>query len=315
MSPATDVIPVKKTKMQRFWLEMWNTRYLHLLALPALVYLAIFQYGPMYGVLMAFQNFRARDGIWGSEWVGFAQFQRFFDHPFFWRIISNTVILNVYQLIFVFPLPILFALFLNEVRNQRIKRTVQTVSYLPNFISMPAIIGMMVMFVSPTHGFINHFIEWLGFESIHFMASPGWFRPLFVMSEIWAGLGWSAIIYIAALAGVNPELYESAVIDGASRIRMMIHISIPSIAPTIIILFLLNVGTIMSLGHEKALLMQNPLNLETGEIISTFVFRRGIEGPDHSFATAVHVFQSVINITILMTANQISRRVSETSLW
>jgi len=314
--PTANVVHTEKpSRMRRFGREMWNTRYLHLLALPALVYLAIFQYGPMYGVLMAFQNFRARDGIWGSEWVGFAQFQRFFDHPFFWRIISNTVILNVYQLIFVFPLPILFALLLNEVRNQKIKRTVQTVSYLPNFISMPAIIGMMIMFVSPTHGFINQFITWLGFESIHFMANPGWFRPLFVMSEIWAGLGWSAIIYIAALAGVNPELYESAVIDGASRVRMMIHISIPSIAPTIIILFLLNVGTIMSLGHEKALLMQNPLNLETGEIISTFVFRRGVEGPDHSFATAVHVFQSVINIIILMTANQISRRVSETSLW
>jgi len=314
MTPIA-VVPQKKNRMQRFWIEMWKTRYLHLLALPGLVYLAIFQYGPMYGILMAFQNFRARDGIWGSEWVGFAQFQRFFDHPHFWRLISNTIMLNVYQLIFVFPLPILFALLLNEVRNQYVKRTVQTVSYLPNFISMPAIIGMMIMFVSPTHGFINHFIQWLGFEPIHFMASPGWFRPLFVMSEIWAGLGWSAIIYIAALAGVSPELYESAVIDGASRTKMMWHISIPSIAPTIIILFLLNVGSIMSLGHEKALLMQNALNLETGEIISTFIFRRGIEGPDHSFATAIHMFQSVINITILMTANQISRKVSETSLW
>jgi len=269
----------------------------------------------MYGILMAFQNFRARDGIWGSEWVGLLHFRRFIEHPHFWRLISNTVTLNVYQLLFVFPLPILFALFLNEVRNQYVKRTVQTVSYLPNFISMPAIIGMMIMFVSPTHGFINHFIVWLGFEPIHFMASPGWFRPLFVISEVWAGLGWSAIIYIAALAGVNPELYESAVIDGASRTKMMWHISIPSIAPTIIILFILNVGTIMSLGHENALLMQNALNMETGDIISTFIFRRGIEGPDHSFATAVHVFQSTINIIILMTANQISRRVSETSLW
>ncbi|MCL2571769.1 MAG: ABC transporter permease subunit [Defluviitaleaceae bacterium] len=307
--------PAVSARLRNYGLQMWKARFIYLLALPGIVYLAIFQYGPMYGVLMAFQNFRPRDGIMGSQWVGLANFQRFFDHPHFWRLISNTVILNVYQLLFVFPLPIIFALLLNELRGKRFKKTVQTVSYLPNFISMPAIIGMMIMFVSPTDGFVNRIIVSLGGEAVHFMARPEWFRPLFIISEIWTTLGWAAIIYIAALAGVNPELYESAVIDGASRLKMMRHISIPSIAPTIIILFLLNVGTIMSLGHEKALLMQNSLNLETGEIISTFVFRRGLESLDYSFATAVQFFNSIINIAILTIANTISRRVSETSLW
>ena len=298
-----------------FAYSMYRTRYLHLLALPGLIYLAIFQYGPMYGVLMAFQNFRPRDGIWGSQWVGFEQFLRFFRHPHFWRLIQNTLIINIYQLLFVFPIPIIFALLLNELRVQYFKRIVQTISYLPNFISLPAIIGMMVMFLSPTDGFINRIIEFFGGDAVHFMAQPEWFRPLYILSDIWTTMGWSAIIYIAALSGVNPELYESAVIDGASRIRMIFAISIPAIAPTIITLLLLNIGTIMSLGSEKVLLMQNPLNYSTSDVISTFVYRRGLEQLEYSFATAVSVFNSIINIMILVTANKVARKVSETSLW
>ena len=305
----------RNSALNNFALKMYETRYLHLLALPGLIYLAIFQYGPMYGVLMAFQNFRPRDGIWGSQWVGFEQFLRFFRHPHFWRLIQNTLIINIYQLIFVFPVPIIFALLLNELRGQYFKRTVQTISYLPNFISLPAIIGMMVMFLSPTDGFINRIIEFFGGSAVHFMAQPEWFRPLYILSDIWTTMGWSAIIYIAALSGVNPELYESAVIDGASRLRMMFAISIPAIAPTIITLLLLNIGTIMSLGSEKVLLMQNPLNYSTSDVISTFVYRRGLEQLEYSFATAVSVFNSVINIVILITANKVARKVSETSLW
>ena len=302
-------------RLKNFGIAMWRTRWLHVLALPGLIYLAIFQYAPMYGVLMAFQNFRTRDGVWGSEWVGLDQFRRFFDHPFFWQLIRNTLAINIYQLIFFFPLPIIFALLLNEVRPMFFKRTVQTVSYLPNFISTVAIVGMLIMFLSPTDGFINRIIVFFGGNTIHFMARPEWFRPLFIFVDIWSGLGWGAIIYIAALAGVNPELYESAVLDGASRIKMMRHISIPGIAPTIIILLLLRLGQMMSLGHEQVLLMQNALNMQTSEVISTFIFRRGLEFNDFSFAQAVSVFNSLINIVILVIANQISRKVSETSLW
>jgi putative aldouronate transport system permease protein len=264
---------------------------------------------------MAFQRFRPRDGILGSEWVGLDNFIRFFNYPYFWRLIQNTLIINVYQLLFVFPVPIIFALLLNELRNEYFKRTVQTVSYLPHFISTPAIIGMMVMFLSPTDGFINRIIVFFGGTPFYFMAQPEWFRFLYIVSDIWTTMGWSAIIYIAALSSVNPELYESAVLDGASRVKMMRHISIPSIAPTIIILFLLSVGKILSLGHEKILLMQNSLTYSTSEVISTFVYRRGLEQLDYSFATAVSVFNSIINIIILIMANSISRKVSETSLW
>ena len=302
-------------RLKKFGMDMWRTRWLHVMALPGLIYLAIFQYGPMYGVLMAFQNFRAVDGIWGSQWIGFEQFRRFFNHPFFAQLIANTLIINVYQLVFFFPLPIIFALLLNEVRGSLFKRSVQTVSYLPNFISTVAIVGMLIMFLSPTDGFINRIVFFFTGDTIHFMARPEWFRALYIFVDIWSGLGWGAIIYIAALAGVNPELYESAVLDGAGRIKMMRHISIPSIAPTIIILLLLRLGQMMSLGHEQVLLMQNPLNMQYSEVISTFVFRRGLEFNDFSFAQAVSVFNSGINIVILVCANAISRKVSETSLW
>lgn len=294
---------------------MYRARYLQLLILPGLVYFIIFQYGPMYGVLMAFQNYRPRLGISGSEWIGFTQFIKFFNHPHFGRLIINTLAINILQIIFVFPVPIIFALLLNELRGKYFKRTVQTISYLPHFISLPAIIGMLTMFLSPTDGIINRIIVNLGGTPIYFLAMPEWFRPLYILSDVWTTTGWSAIIYIAALSNVNQELYEVAGLDGASRLKMMWHISLPSIAPTIIILFLLNIGKIMSLGHEKVLLMQNPFTYETSEVISTFVYKRGLEQAEYSFSTAVSVFNSVINIIILVMANSVSRKVSETSLW
>lgn len=264
---------------------------------------------------MAFQDYKPKLGIWGSPWVGFDQFIKFFNHPHFWRLISNTFIINIYQLIFVFPIPIIFALLLNEIRHSFVKRSVQTISYLPHFISLPAIIGMMVMFLSPTDGVVNRIIESLGGSSIYFMVEPSWFRPLYILSDIWTSTGWGAIIYIAALSGVSLELYESASLDGATRLQLMRHVSLPTIMPTIIIMLLLNIGKIMSLGSEKVLLMQNPLNYDTSDVISTFVYRRGLEQFEYSFSTAVSVFNSLINIVLLFAANGVAKKVSETSLW
>jgi putative aldouronate transport system permease protein len=311
-----DMWPEKlRERIKKMARQFWRTRYLQLLLLPGVAYFIIFQYGPMYGVQIAFRDFRIARGIQNSDWVGFMHFERFFTHPHAWRVIRNTIVLNLQLLIIVFPLPIFFALLLNEVRSVHYKRMVQTISYLPNFIALPAIIGMMVMMTSPTFGMINVMIENLGFDRIFFMAREDWFRPLYLISEVWTTLGWSAIIYIAALAGVNTELYESAAIDGASRWRMMFAISLPSIAPTIIILLLLRIGNIMSLGTEKALLMQTSLNIETSDIISTFVYRRGIENFEHSFSAAVAVFNSIINMTLLISANRIARKITDTSLW
>lgn len=296
--------------------DIARTKYLQLLALPGIIYFIIFQYVPMYGVIIAFKNYRIQDGIWGSQWVGLQYFFKFFNHPNFWRLIWNTLILNIYHLIFVFPIPIAFALLLNEVRNKFYKRFVQTVSYLPHFISLPAIIGILVMFLSPTDGVINGILQKVfGMEPIYFMAEPGWFRPLYILSDIWTGIGWGAIIYIAALSNVNQELYESATIDGATRLRMIWSISIPSIAPTIIIMLLLQIGKLMSLGADKVLLMQSPLTYETSDVISTFVYRRGLQYAEYSFTTAVSVFNSIINIIILTIANTVTRKVSENSLW
>jgi len=304
-----------KSRFKNLMIQIYKTRYLQLLALPGLVYFIIFQYIPMYGILMAFQNYKIRNGIWGREWVWFVQFIKFFKHPYFFRLIRNTVLINVYQIIFVFPIPIIVALLLNEIKNKFYKRFVQTVSYLPHFISLPAIIGMMVMMLSPNGGMVNNIIQALGGEPIYFLTEPGWFRPLYIISDIWTSTGWSAIIYIAALSNVNQELYESATIDGAKRWQKMIHISVPAISPTIIIMLLLNIGKLLSLGAEKVLLLQTPLTYETSEVISTFVYQRGLVYSEYSFSTAVSVFNSVINIMLLYIANTIARKLTETSLW
>ncbi len=302
--------------IHKLWKDIMRTKHLQLLALAGFIYYIIFHYIPMYGVIIAFKDYRIQDGIMGSDWVGLEHFIRFFNHPNFWRLVRNTILLNFLNLIFVFPIPIIFALFLNEIRNIYYKKFVQTVSYLPHFISLPAIIGMLVMFLSPTDGVINMTLKNVfGIEPIYFMVLEGWFRPLYILSEIWTGVGWGAIIYIAALSNVGQELYEAATIDGATRLQMIWHVSLPSIQPTIIIMLLLSIGKMMSLGAEKVLLMQTPLTYETSDVISTFVYRRGLQYAEYSFTTAVTVFNSIINIILLTFANSITRKVTENSLW
>lgn len=305
--------PLRSRK--RFLVRFMRDKYLHLLVLPAILYFILFSYVPMYGLIVAFKDFSFTKGILGSHWVGFSHFESFFDSIFFYRLIKNTVVLSVTTLIFSFPVPIIFALLLNEVRFKKFRNIIQTISYFPHFVSIVIVVGMMHILLSPESGLINVFLEMLGFEPIAFMQSSGWFRPLYVLSAIWQGFGWSSIIFLAALSSVTPELYEAAQIDGAGRFKQALHISIPAIMPIIIILFILQVGGIMEVGYEKILLMYNPGIYEVSDVISTYVYRKSILGGEYSFGTAIGLFNNIINFILIVIVNFISKRVSSVSLW
>jgi len=268
----------------------------------------------MFGMLISFQNYNAIKGILGSDWVGFKHFYAFLEDPYFWKLVRNTVVLNVYMIIFFFPMPILLALMLNEVKHLRFKKFVQTVSYLPHFLSTVVVCGMLVNFL--THeGMINQLIVFLGGTPIQFLMKPEWFRTIYVTSEIWQGIGWGSIVYLAALTGIDPDQYEAARIDGANRWKQMLYVALPGIAPVITIMFLLNLGTILSIGFEKILLLYTGPTYETADVISTYVYRRGLINADFSYAAAVNMFQSVIILIFITLSNYVARKVSDTSLW
>lgn len=298
-------------RMKKTFLKNWP---LYVFLIPAFLYFTIFHYVPMYGVQIAFKNFYASDGIWGSPWVGFDHFERFFNSYYFWRLIKNTLILSLYQLV-LFPLPIILALSLNELKNGAFKKWSQTLTYAPHFISVVVVVGMIVIFLDPINGLVNRIVIMFGGEAIPFLTSPKWFRHVFVWSGVWQTLGWGSIIYLAALAGVNPELHEAAEIDGATRLQRIFHINIPSILPTIVVLLILNIGSFMSVGFEKVLLMQNDLNAATSDVIQTFVYQTGLLEGQYSFAAAIGLFDSVINIALLITFNYVARKTTDNSLW
>ncbi|MCL2362212.1 MAG: ABC transporter permease subunit [Defluviitaleaceae bacterium] len=310
-----DAMPKVKRKgkgVLAYLKENWD---LYVMLVPAVAFIAIFAYWPMYGVLMAFQNFNPFQGIFGSPWVGLAHFERFFGTPTAMRIIMNTVILSVQTLIFTFPAPIILAIMLHYCISKRFSRIVQSATYFPFFIATVVLVGMMHLFFSPSVGIVNHALEALGGQRIVFMADAAWFRPLFVGSRVWQGTGFGAIIFIAALAGVDPTLYEAATIDGASKWNRIRHIDLPTIMPTIIIMLILSLGSIMSVGFEQVFLMQNPRNTEVSEIIATYVYRMGLMEGRFSFAAAVGLFNSVVNFVLLIIVNFIAKKVSSTSLW
>lgn len=294
--------------------RIWRHRQLYLLMLPAFLYVLIFCYGPMYGLQIAFKNYRMSLGVMNSPWVGFKHFESFFNSYSFLSLLKNTFGLSLYSFLVGFPIPIIVALIINEL-NGKFKKTVQTVLYAPHFISTVVIVAMMMTMFSPSTGLVNVVLKALGFKSIYFFGSPDYFRHLYVWSGIWQGMGWSAIIYIAALSGVDPCLHEAASIDGASRLQRITKINIPSIMPTIVIMLILQMGKIASVGYEKVFLMQTHLNLDTSEVISTFVYKRGIIKSNYSFSAAVGLFDNVINVTMLLIANQISKKVTENSLF
>jgi putative aldouronate transport system permease protein len=289
-------------------------RSLWIIALPGIAWYAIFAYGPMGGLLMAFENYSPARGLFGGPWVGFKWFSQFFQSQFALQLIRNTLLISVYSIIFSFPVPIILAIMLNEIRSSGYKRFAQSVSYLPHFISTVIVVGMMANFLAPD-GLINNVISILGGQRRQFMAMPQWFRFLYIGSGIWQNAGWNSIIYLAAIAGINAELYEAATVDGASRFRQIFCVTLPCILPTIVILFIMSAGSLLSVGYEKIILMYNTATYETADVINTYVYRRGIGGGEFSFGAAVGMFQSVVNMIVIVSANAISRKVSETSLW
>ena len=288
--------------------------WLYIFVIPMLLWFLIFHYAPMGGIIIAFKRYTGAKSIWESRWVGLKWFIDFFESPNAWRVIRNTLVLSLYSLL-TFPLPILLALIFNEVHSAKYKKIAQTIMYAPHFISMVVLVSMMNMFFSTTYGFVNTIIEALGGKPYSFMTETKAFPHMYVWSGVWQELGWSAIVYIAALSSVDPGLHEAAKLDGASRIQRIFHINIPTIAPTIIIMLIMRVGRIVSVGSDKVLLMRNSLNAETSEVIGTYVYDRGLLSGDYGYATAVGLFINVVNFIMLITVNKISEKVSETSLF
>ncbi|MFD0958034.1 ABC transporter permease [Paenibacillus chungangensis] len=312
---STSVRPGRRTDtLSKFKKRILKNWHLYLFILPTLTYFIVFHYTPIYGVQIAFKNFNPAMGILGSPWAGLMHFERFFNSPMFEQIIFNTLLLSLYELA-LFPIPILFALSLNELSNGFFKKSVQMITYAPHFISVVVTVGMIVALLHPSTGIVNRLIELLGGERVHFLTEPGWFKSVFVLSGTWQQLGWNSIIYIAALSSINPELHEAATIDGATRLQRVFYINIPGIAPTIIILFILSIGSFMTIGFEKVYLLQNQLNQESSEVIQTYVYKSGLLQAQYSFSAAVGLFNSLINLTLLITVNTIAKRISGTSLW
>jgi len=299
---------------QRLVKDWQRNQGIYWMLLPVILYYLIFQYGPMYGAQIAFRDFIPTKGIWGSEWIGWENFQNFFNGIYFWRLVRNTLAINLLDVFFGFPAPILLALMLNELTSPWFKRTVQTITYMPYFISLVVMVGMVIDFFA-RDGLINNLLAPFGVEAIQFLQTPEFYWPLYVGSGIWQSVGWGSIIYLAAITGIDPTLYEAAKVDGAGRFRQLWNITLPGIAPTIIVLLILRIGAIMSIGSEKTILLYNPLVYDTADVIASYTYRKGILDADYGFSAAVGLFNSVINLTLLWAANWASRRQSGNSLF
>ncbi len=304
----------KKTNLQLVQLKLKKNQQLYFFVLPAFLVILIFSYGPMYGIIIAFKDYMPSLGIWGSPWVGLKHFHRFFESYYFWNLIKNTLGISIYSLVVGFPLPILLALALNEIKDGPFKKITQIVTYAPNFIAVVVMVGMIIAFLSPSTGIINHLLDIFGFSRINFMTDPKWFKTIYVLSGVWQGTGWGSVIYLAALSGVDTQLHEAATIDGASRLQRVWYINLPTIMPTMVILLIMSFGSLMSVGFEKVILMQNPLNMESSNVIATFVYQQGLLDAQYSFASAVGLFNSLINSILLISVNSIAKRLSNASL-
>lgn len=303
--------------MKNLWRYTKRDKYLLLMMLPGIAYFIVFQYLPLYGIIIAFKDFSVGKGITGSPWITplFKHFDQFFGSYYFGRLLRNTFLISVYSLVWGFPLPIIFALALNELKPGLFKKTIQTISYMPHFISTVVVAGLMINVLSPSNGLVNNIIASLGGKRIAFLQETSWFRSIYVGSGVWQGFGWGSIIYLAALSGIDPQLYEAARLDGAGRWKQMWHVSLPGISNTIIILLIMNLGNMLRVGYEKLILLYSTSVYEVGDVISTYVYRSGLLDKQYSFASAVGLFNSVVSLVLLITFNRISKKVSEVSIW
>lgn len=309
------IIPQKKLTLKQL---IFRDRFLLLMMLPVVIYYLVFCYFPMTGIVMAFNQYKIGSGLMGiftSEWVGFKWFNQFFSSVYLWRLVRNTFLLSFYSLIFGFPIPILFAIAVTQVTNKKLQKSIQVCTYLPYFISTVVVCGMINNFLSPSGGIINQLLNKIGIESINFMNLPEWFRPIYVISGSWQSFGFNSIIFVAAIMGISPDLYEAMKVDGANRRQIIWHLILPSIKPTIILLLIMALGSMMSVGFEKVYLLYNTAVYETADVIQTYVYRQGIQSNNYSYAAAVGLFNSVINFAIVFIANRFSRKLSDTAIW
>ena len=306
--------PHAGASLKKWFGRLHKNRQLYVLILPAIISVFIFHYIPIYGVQVAFKDFRASMEIWGSPWVGLKHFARFFEMPFFGMMIRNTLSISLYSLA-TFPCAVIVALLLNELRNVRFKKVVKMVSYAPHFVSTVVVCSMVLIFFDKNRGLANNVLALLGRERISFIETPKYFSSLYVWSGVWSSVGWNTIIYLAALSSISPEMIEAARIDGASQWKILWHINVPSILPTIVTLLILNTGSILSVGFEKIYLLQNPLNLDASRVISTYVYEVGMGSGQFSYSTAIGLFNNVVNVVCIVLVNQISRTVTHISMW
>lgn len=295
--------------------NIFKHRELLIMLIPSVIFYIFFMYKPMLGLQIAFKDYSLFKGVAASPWVGLKHFQSFLSSPYFFQTLKNTLLINVYGLLVGFPAPIILALLLNEVKSDKFKRTIQTLTYLPHFISIVVIAGIVVNFLSPSNGLINILIEKLGGEKIYFLIKPEYFRPIYISMNIWKEVGFSAIVYIAALSGIDTQLYEAAYLDGAGKFKRIIHVTLPGIMPTITILLLLKIGQMLTIGFESIILLYQPVTYQTADVISTYVYRMGLVNAEYDYATAVGLFNSLVSLLLVIFANKISKTLSETSLW
>ncbi|MCU6795724.1 MULTISPECIES: ABC transporter permease [Paenibacillus] len=311
--------PVKLTESQtrnrsrsRYWIKYWQ---IYAMIIPGFIYFILFKYIPISGSIIAFQDYNLYTGIWKSPFVGFKHFETLFTYPEFLNILTNTILISIYQLVFGFPAPVLLAILLNEVRKMWFKRSIQTIMYLPHFLSWVIVGGLVINVLSPNYGIINDLLDFFGFERIFFMQKPEYFRSIVVWSGIWKEVGWNTIIYLAALASINPELYEAADVDGAGRLRKIISITLPALLPTIMVLLLIRIGHILDLGFEQVYILLNPIVTAKGQILDTYIYSIGLLGGQYSYTTAIGIFKSVVGLILILGFNRISKKLTGQSLF